>query len=149
MTKWKPLQLPHELPCGCANLRRAARAVTRMYNRELRSSGLELTQFTLLMALDLAGESSQKKMAELLAIDSTTLTRSLASLIENGWIAASPGADRREKLLSLTAAGRQKYRQSLKFWQRAQEKLRAGIGKEAWRQMGRLLGNITAAAGRA
>lgn len=48
------------LPCACANLRRAARAVTRMYNRELRPTGLELTQFTLL-ALNLAGAGEQKR----------------------------------------------------------------------------------------
>jgi hypothetical protein len=37
------------LPCACASFRRTARAVTRMYNYALRATGLELTQFTLLM----------------------------------------------------------------------------------------------------
>jgi hypothetical protein len=37
-------------PCACANLRRAARAVTRLYNRELLSEGIEITQFTLMIA---------------------------------------------------------------------------------------------------
>jgi hypothetical protein len=49
-----------ELPCACANLRRAARAVTRIYNHELRSTELELTQYTLLMTLVLMGETTQK-----------------------------------------------------------------------------------------
>jgi DNA-binding MarR family transcriptional regulator len=65
------------LPCACANLRRAARAVTRMYNRELQPSGLELTQVTLLMALDRTGEITQGNLGKLLALDSTSLTRML------------------------------------------------------------------------
>ncbi|HZD40950.1 MAG TPA: hypothetical protein VE131_09530 [Terriglobales bacterium] len=39
------------LPCACANLRRAARAVTRLYDQELRGTGLNVTQLTLLQAL--------------------------------------------------------------------------------------------------
>src|SRR5713101_2734368 len=60
------------LPCACANLRRATRIVTRMYNQELRETGLELTQFTLLMALNLTGEITQGNLGELLALDTTS-----------------------------------------------------------------------------
>src|SRR5271156_1768230 len=116
-----------QLPCACANLRRAARAATRMYNQELRSSELELTQFTLLMTLDLAGEITQKNLGELLALDSTTLTRTLSFLVERGWIASKPGEDRREKLIALTPAGRRKFKQTQPDWERAQKKLRASV----------------------
>jgi DNA-binding MarR family transcriptional regulator len=135
-----------ELPCACANLRRAARAATRMYNQELRSSDLELTQFTLLMTLDLTGETTQKGLGRLLAMDSTTLTRTLSFLVERGWIGTNPGQDRREKLLTLTPAGRRKLQQAHPSWARAQEKLRTSLGKKPWRRMGRLLANITHAA---
>jgi DNA-binding MarR family transcriptional regulator len=135
-----------ELPCACASLRRAARAATRMYNQELRSSELELTQFTLLMALDLTGEITQKRLAELLAMDSTTLTRTLSFLVDHDWISTNPGKDRREKLLSLTPVGRRKFQQAQPYWKRAQKKLRAGLGERTWRQMGQLLANITATA---
>src|SRR5437667_11867038 len=65
------------LPCACANLRRAARAVTRLYNRELHSDGIEITQFTLMMALKHVGESAQGELGEIRALDSTSLTRML------------------------------------------------------------------------
>jgi DNA-binding MarR family transcriptional regulator len=52
--------------------------VTQFYDAVLRPSGLRVTQFTLLQALHHAPEISQKQLAELLAIDSTTLTRTLA-----------------------------------------------------------------------
>lgn len=81
------------LPCACANLRRAARAVTRMYNRELRPTGLELTQFTLLMALNLAGEITHGNLGKLLALDSTSLTRMLRLLTKRGWMGVKAGKD--------------------------------------------------------
>ena len=134
------------LPCACANLRRAARAATRVYNQELRSTELELTQHTLLMTLDLAGETTQKQLGKLLAVDSTTLTRTLSSLVERKWVSANPGEDRREKLLSLTPAGRRKFHQAQPNWQRAQEKLRVSVGEKTWQQMGQVLTHITTAA---
>ena len=54
--------------------------VTRYYDAVLRPSGLQVTQFTLLQALHYASKISQKQLAELLEIDSTTLTRTLAPL---------------------------------------------------------------------
>ena len=62
----------------------AARAVTQLYNQELRPTGLELTQFTLVMALNATGEVTQGKLGQRLVIDSTTLTRSLAPLRAQG-----------------------------------------------------------------
>src|SRR3984957_6916817 len=118
-----------ELPCACASLRRAARAASRMYNQELRSSELEVTQFTLLLALDLTGEITQKRLAKVLAMDSTTLTRTLSFLVERDWIGINQGEDRREKLLSLTPAGRRKYQEAQPYWKRAQKKLRASLGE--------------------
>ena len=133
------------LPCACAQLRRAARAATRMYNEELRASELEITQYTLLMALDLAGEITQKRLGRLLSMDSTTLTRTLGFLLNRGWVRAEAGEDRREKLLSLTLAGRKKFAQARPGWERAQARLRAGLGERAWGQMETLLTGVASA----
>ena len=40
------------LDCACASLRRAARAVTQLYEAALQDTGLRATQFTLLQALE-------------------------------------------------------------------------------------------------
>jgi DNA-binding MarR family transcriptional regulator len=116
-----------------------------MYNRELRPSELELTQFTLLMTLDLTGEITQKGLGKLLAMDTTTLTRTLSFLARRGWIREKAGDDRRQKFISLTTDGRRKLLHARPHWERAQEKLRASLGEAAWRQMGQLMGAITAA----
>ena len=123
------------LPCACANLRRAARIVTQRYDRQLQPAGIKTTQFTLLQALTRAGRISQGNLGELLGLDSTTLTRTLALLRRKGWIQTKPGQDRRELRLTLTAEGKRKYLSALHYWQSAQRQLRKVLGEAGWKQM--------------
>jgi DNA-binding MarR family transcriptional regulator len=116
------------LACACASLRRAARAVTQAYNAELKKAGLNPTQFTLLQFLSRLGEASQGKLGELLAIDTTTLTRTLESLRKSGWIRARAGDDRRQRLWSLTPAGDRQRADAAPHWEAAQVRLRARLG---------------------
>lgn len=123
------------LPCACANLRRAARLVTQQYDHALEPAGLRATQFTLLQALVLAGNISQGKLGDLLGLDSTTLTRTLALLRRKGWIESKPGEDRREVRLALTPEGRRKHRMALEYWESAQKQLRRMLGEADWKQI--------------
>jgi DNA-binding MarR family transcriptional regulator len=123
------------LPCACANLRRASRVVTNYYDAMLRPSGLNVSQFTLLQALNEVPEISQKQLAELLEIDSSTLTRTLAPLRRKGWLRSQAGEDRRELRLSLTAAGEREYKRALPYWQSAQKGLERALGKETWTRL--------------
>ncbi len=116
------------LVCACASLRRAARAVTQSYDAELKAAGVNPTQFTLLHFLSQFGEASQGKVAEFLAIDTTTLTRTLEPLRKSGWIRARAGKDRRERLWSLTPAGERKRAAAAPHWEAAQARLRKRLG---------------------
>jgi len=116
------------LVCACASLRRAARAVTQAYDAELRTTGMNPTQFTLLHFLSRSGEVSQGELGELLAIDTTTLTRTLEPLRKSGWIRVRSGDDRRERRWSLTPAGERKRVEGAPHWEAAQARLRARIG---------------------
>ena len=132
----QPLPL---LPCTCANLRRAARAVTRLYNGELQRDGVEITQFTLLMALNQTGDIRQGELGKLLALDSTSLTRMLELLKKRGWVQAKEGEDRRLRIFSLTSAGRAKFMQALPHWKQAQDRMQKALGGKA---MARLSGSL-------
>jgi DNA-binding MarR family transcriptional regulator len=123
------------LPCACANLRRAGRVVSKYYDALLRPTGLHVSQFTLLQALNIAPQITQKRLAELLEIDSTTLTRTLAPLRRKGWLHSEAGADRRELRWSLTATGKKEYKRALPYWQSAQEGLEQALGKETWNRL--------------
>jgi DNA-binding MarR family transcriptional regulator len=123
------------LPCACASLRRAARIVSQRYDRKMRVSGLKGTQFTLLQALMIAGDISQGELGDILGLDSTTLTRTLALLRKKGWIQAKPGEDRRQVRLTLSAEGKSRYHGVLPYWQSAQKELRKALGEAGWKQI--------------
>ena len=122
------------LPCAGANLRRAARVATKIYDDALRPTGMRGTQFTLLQALNIAPLLSQKQLGELLGLDSTTLTRTLAHLRRKGWVRSTPGNDRRELRLSLTPAGQREFRRVRPYWESAQKRLRQALGSH-WNQV--------------
>ena len=133
------------LPCTCANLRRAARSITRLYNHELRSEKIEITQFTLLMALERTGDISQGKLGRLLALDSTTLTRMLKPLKKQGWIQEQEGDDRRVRIICLTAAGHAKLQHGLPHWMRAQARIESALGEASMSKLEMLLTRVAAA----
>jgi len=120
------------LPCASANLRRTARMVTQLYEDALRPTAVTGPQFTLLQALKVAAGASQKQLAEILGMDSTTLTRTLALLEKRGWLSAEPAADRRALRLGLTKAGEREYQRALPYWQSAQKQLKQALGEAKW-----------------
>lgn len=108
---------------------------TRYYDDALRPTGLQLAQFTLLQALHLAPEITQKQLAAILEIDSTTLTRTLATLRRKGWLCSETGTDRRETRHSLTAAGKREYGRAVPYWENAQAGLKRALGKTNWNHL--------------
>jgi DNA-binding MarR family transcriptional regulator len=124
-----------KLPCACQNLRRLSRIVTRIYDAELRRAGLEITQFGLLTALAQAREVNQKRLSAGFAMDSTTLTRTVGRLRKQGWVRARRGKDRRERLFSLTGAGKRQMAIAQPHWKRAERRLRKELGDVGWKNM--------------
>jgi DNA-binding MarR family transcriptional regulator len=134
-----------DLPCLCANLRRAARALTQVYEDALRPAGLRAPQFTILQTLSLAGEITQGRMAQLLAMDSTTLTRTLAIMERQGWIVRREGEDRREWRIQLSKAGRAKFERALPRWEKAQAVVRKKLGDRGWGEAMKFSNHVTRA----
>jgi DNA-binding MarR family transcriptional regulator len=132
-----------ELPCACQNLRRLTRVVTRIYDQELRTAGVEIAQFGLLTALAAVGEANQKRLSAGFAMDSTTLTRTLGLLRKQGWVRAMRGKDRRERLFSLTAVGKRQLAMAQPHWERAERRLRKELGEAAWKNMREMVTGLT------
>jgi DNA-binding MarR family transcriptional regulator len=131
------------LPCMCATLRRAARALTQMYERELRPLGLRSTQLTILQVLSRTGELTQRKLGEILAMDSTSLTRTLAVMLRDGWITERRGEDRRQRWIGMSRAGEKKLSAALPVWEKVQARLRREIGPQSWNSLMQLTRQIT------
>ena len=127
------------LPCACASLRRAARAVTQLYDEALRDSDLRATQFTLLQVLDRKGEMTQGELGEILALDSTTLTRTLGPLSKLGLLRARRGQDRRARIWAITPKGKARLTSLTPVWAAVQARLRDQLTDVPW---DRLLGDL-------
>jgi DNA-binding MarR family transcriptional regulator len=107
--------------CHCLAARRAARAITRHYEAGLRRHGLRATQFSILAALALGGPKPLGRLAEILGLERTTLTRGAALMERAGWVRTEPSADGRRRPLRLTALGRRKLESAYPAWKAAQE----------------------------
>jgi DNA-binding MarR family transcriptional regulator len=118
-------------PCFCNALRQASRAVSRLYDEELRCVGLRTTQYSLLRVLARAGEVRQGDLGGLTHLDETTLTRNLRPLLAAGWVSVRSGEDRREKLVSITDEGTAKLAEARPAWERAQARMEALLPEKA------------------
>ena len=133
------------LPCLCGSMRRTARALTQMYEKALAPGGLTATQLTILQVLARVGEATQGRLGEILAMDSTSLTRTLAVMSRKGWMAERRGTDRRERWLSLSTAGRRKLKSAQPIWEQVQRRVRRELGDESWNQLMGLSQRLTVA----
>ena len=129
-------------PCLCDTLRQASRAVSRLYDEELRGVGLRTTQYSLLQLLRRSGEVRQRDLAERTLHDETSLTRALRPLVEAGWVAVRAGDDRREKWFRLTAGGEAKLQEARRAWERAQARMQALLPEGAWRGLMEILPEV-------
>ena len=121
----KPDDLPFELTikvrdtCLCLHVQRAARAVARRFDDALRPLGLTNGQFSLLMSLNRPKPPGIGSVAALLAMDRTTLTANLKPLERRGLVTVSVDEkDRRNRLMTLTPAGRALLASAAPVWER-------------------------------
>ncbi|MEJ1975445.1 MAG: MarR family winged helix-turn-helix transcriptional regulator [Acetobacteraceae bacterium] len=117
--------------CLCLHVQRAARALARRFDEALRPVGLTNGQFSLMMSLNRPSPPSIGSVAALLAMDRTTLTAALKPLERRGLVqvVADP-ADRRSRLMTLTAAGRALLASAVPIWTRTHETV-AGLLTDA------------------
>lgn len=132
--------------CACMAARSAARAVTQLYDRHLRASEVEATQFALLSMLQGMGPCSQAAISRRFALDKTTLSRNLKVLYDRGLIALGVAEDRRERRYVVTPSGQQRLASARPRWRDAQEQLRASMTAAEWDAMWKAFAVVTAAA---
>jgi len=128
----------------CASVRRAARSITQIYDAFLAPSGIGIAQFDLLAQIRVAEEASRTELADVMAMDRTTLVRNLAVLERDGLIETRPGGDRRMRPVGLTEAGLATLSRALPLWQAAQSSVRSELGQERWQATRERLAEIEA-----
>ena len=131
--------------CVSYRLRRAARKAARFYDTALRPSGLRNTQFSLLGALDVLGETSIGDLSEEFAIDATTLTRNLEILVRRGLVENIAAEDARVRNVRLTNLGKETYDQAVPLWREAQRHVLEALEPKRWTGLRAQLRQIEAA----
>jgi DNA-binding MarR family transcriptional regulator len=124
--------------CNCLAFRRAARAVTRLYEGKLRPHGLRATQFSVLAMLALRGVTPMLQLAGFLGVERTTLTRSIAILEKKRWVTVEESKDARERPVRITDSGRRKVEAAFPAWKAAQELAQRKLGAEGATALHRL-----------
>ena len=121
--------------CACFNIRKAARAISQLYDDVLRPSGLRVTQFSILAVTKRLGPVTVTRLAEETVTDRTTLTRNLKLLAQQRLVRVVPREDRREREITLTDRGRAALAQAYPFWKSVQAQVAKGLGPERFRRL--------------
>jgi DNA-binding MarR family transcriptional regulator len=129
--------------CGCFNLRRAARAVTRLYDQALEPGGLRSTGMVALAVVEAEGELTLPQLAQRLGVDRSTLTRNLAPLKRDGLLDVARHGIARTSTARLTTEGRATLKRCLPLWRQAQDRFEAMLGTGQWAQLLKGLDAIT------
>ena len=115
-------------PCVCGRLRRAARALTQLYDDLMAPAGLRITQFSLLRTLAARGPQRMSALAAAALLDRTALSRTLEPLAGQGLVRIAAGRDARTREVALTRAGAAALARATPHWERAQASVERQLG---------------------
>ena len=132
MSKAVPFETTLEVrdTCLCLHTQRAARALARRFDEALRPVGLTNGQFSLLMSLNRPQPPAMGPVAQLLAMDRTTLTAALKPLEREGLVTIGVDPqDRRSRRLILTDCGRETLAAAVPIWRETHAAVEAELPK--------------------
>jgi len=120
-----------DIPCYAFTARHASRHLSQFYERMIVGSGIHAQQFTILAIINSKEPLTISELAEEMAMDRTTLTRSLSPLERDGYIlVSSEKTDRRSKIITLTTYGNKQLDMAVKMWRKAQAEFESRFGVE-------------------
>src|SRR5687768_12148886 len=127
-----PFAITHKVrdTCICLHVQRAARAVARRFDEALRPLGLTNGQFSMLMSLNRPDAARMGEVAEILAMDRTTLTAALKPLERRGLVRVIVDpADKRSRRLLLMPPGRKLLLEAIPIWKREHAALERHVAR--------------------
>lgn len=114
-------QLQEMTGCVCFRLRRAARAVTQLYDRALRPLGLRVTQLSVLVGASSREAVELAPLSTALGMDRTTLLRNVRPLVRKKLLTVTTASGTRRTEIRVTPAGRKLLARIYPVWKRTQE----------------------------
>lgn len=116
--------------CVLDNARKAARAVSRHYDRLARQVGMTAGQFSVLVAIRQVRARTTAELADRLSMDRTTLVRNVALLERDGLVVSSLAGDGKAKRYSVTDRGEALLQEALPLWRKAQKDVEEHLGTD-------------------
>lgn len=120
--------------CMLGNVRRAARAVSRRYDRIARQLDLTGAQFSVIALIQGHPGKTAGELSEMTFIERTALVRNLALLEKREIVVGKTAAGSVRKEYSLTDAGEALYEAAVPMWAQAQRDLAEVLGEEDFLQ---------------
>ncbi|MEV7242998.1 MarR family winged helix-turn-helix transcriptional regulator [Streptomyces sp. NPDC093248] len=117
--------------CNNLALRKAARYLSATYDKALAPTGLRATQFSILQKLSRHEQITISSLAEMIAMDRTTLASNLKPLAREGLVIVEPlPTDRRARIVTLTPDGLARMTAALPYWRTVQSEFEESFGGE-------------------
>jgi len=113
--------------CVVLNARMAARAVTRLADRNLRPYGITAAQFSILTSLLDHPGRSVTQLASAIAMDRSTLSRNLTLLERRGLVTTAPAERGNGRVSALSEAGNKVLAAAIPQWRAQQATLRGAL----------------------
>ena len=114
--------------CLCLHAQRAARTLSRRFDEAMRPVGITSGQFSLLNGLNRPEPPTIGAVANLLAMDRSTVTANLKPLERMGAVVmAVDGKDRRGRRVGLTDLGRGLLAEATPIWRAVHGEIEAGL----------------------
>ena len=128
------MHLNHYMPadlCICISTRKAANALTNLYDEALEKSGIKVTQYSILKTIDRSSEITINQLSKQTKLNRTTLTRNLAILESDELIELiSDPEDLRKSIVRLTKSGEKAVKKARSSWEEVQKKAKKVLGKD-------------------
>ena len=119
--------------CIAVRLRLLNRVVTNLYDDSLRPLGLKVSQLNILVAAAKLGVARPAEVCNFLEMDTSTLSRTVERMVENGWLEILPDEDGRSHPFRLTDQGRRLMEKAIPAWEKAQTEAKKLLGEEGLR----------------
>lgn len=128
--------------CVLRHVASASRAVVAAFDPAFAPLGLTGHQFNLMTTLNNMKQLSVGALASMLGMDPSGVPRAIRPLVDAGLVAVERGADRRQRVLSLTDKGKEQLSAATIVWKDVQSELMDSFGSDRWLRLMSELGDM-------
>ena len=128
--------------CIADKLRLISRVVTSIYDDALRPLGITLNQLNLIVVVAKFEPTSPSKIGEWLHMNKSTVSRNINLMSRNGWLDIKPLGQGRSLEIKLLSKGREIFKKSNPFWEKAQRNVNKMLKKQGVEELKRMAHDI-------